>query len=85
MLRACGRVVVVGAARGSLKTDAGSTNGQEVHGSVLGSLSEVQELIELAKRKQFKVIVKTYPLDQVNQVLKMIEEGRITGRAVLKP
>ncbi len=85
MLRACGRVVVVGAAGGFLKMDAGSTNGREVHGSILGSRSEMQELIELARRKQFKVIVKTYPLDQVNEVLKMVEQGRITGRAVLKP
>jgi D-arabinose 1-dehydrogenase-like Zn-dependent alcohol dehydrogenase len=85
MLRACGRVVVVGAAGGSLKVDASSTNGREVHGSISGSLSEMQELIELARRKQFKVIVKSYPLEEVNEVLKMMEEGRITGRAVLKP
>ena len=85
MLRACGRVVVVGAAGGSLKMEAGSTNERAVHGSILGSLSEMQELIELARRKQFKVMVKTYPLEQVNDVLKMIEERRITGRAVLKP
>src|SRR5712692_3134165 len=85
MLRACGRVVVVGAAGGSLKMEAGSTNGREVHGSILGSLSEMQELIELAIRKQFKVMMKTYPLEHVNEVLKMIKEKRITGRAVLKP
>ncbi len=68
-----------------MKMDAGSTNGREVHGSILGSLSEMQELIELAMRKQFKVIVKAYPLERVNEVLKMVEEGRITGRAVLRP
>lgn len=85
MLRACGRVVVVGAAGGSLKMEAGSTNGREVHGSILGSRSEMQELIELARRKLFKVMVKTYALEHVNEVLRMLEEGRITGRAVLKP
>ena len=51
----------------------------------LGSRSEMQELIELAKGKRFKVTLKAYPLDQVNEVLKMIEEGHLTGRAVLKP
>ncbi len=45
----------------------------------------MQELIELDRRKQFKVMVKTYPLEQVNEVLKMVEERRIPGRAVLKP
>jgi propanol-preferring alcohol dehydrogenase len=85
MLRACGRVVVVGAAGGSLKMQADSTSGREVHGSILGSRGEMQELIELARRRQFKVMMKTYPLEQVNEALKMIEEGRISGRAVLKP
>jgi len=85
MLRAGGRLVVVGAAGGHLKMDSGSTNGREVHGSISGSLSEMRELIEIARRKQFKVMVKPYPLEQVNDVLKMLEEGRMEGRAVLKP
>jgi len=85
MLRAGGRLVVVGAADGHLKMDSSSTNGREVHGSISGSLSEMSELVELARRKQFKVVVKAYPLEQVNEVLKMLEEGRIEGRAVLKP
>jgi alcohol dehydrogenase, propanol-preferring len=85
MLRAGGRLVVVGAAGGHLKMDSGSTNGREVHGSVSGSLSEMRELMELARQRQFKVVVESYPLEQVNEVLKMLEEGRVEGRAVLKP
>jgi len=85
MLRAGGRLVVVGAAGGYLRMDSGSTNGREVHGSISGSLTEMKELMELARQKQFKVVVKTYPLEQVNEVLKRLEEGRIEGRAVLKP
>src|SRR2546425_7995868 len=85
MLRAGGRLVVVGAAGGHLRLDSGSTNGREVHGSISGSLTEMKELMELARQKQFKVVVKTYPLEQVNEVLKRLEEGRIEGRAVLKP
>ncbi len=68
-----------------LKVDSGSTNGREVHGSVSGSLGEMGELMELAREKQFRVVVKAYPLEQVSEVLKMLEEGRIEGRAVLKP
>ncbi len=85
MLRAGGRLVVVGAADGHLKMDSSSTNGREVHGSISGSLSEMSELVELARRKQFKVVVKAYPLEQVNEVLNSLEEGRIEGRAILKP
>src|SRR3989454_1569717 len=85
MLRAGSRLVVVGAAGGHLKMDSGSANGREVHGSISGSLGEMRELMELAREKQFRVVVKAYPLQQVNEVLKMLEEGRIEGRAVLKP
>jgi D-arabinose 1-dehydrogenase-like Zn-dependent alcohol dehydrogenase len=85
MLRAGGRLVVVGAAGGHLRMDSGSTNGREVHGSISGSLTEMKELMELARRNQFRVVVKAYPLEQVNDVLKMLAEGRIEGRAVLKP
>jgi len=85
MLRAGGRLVIVGAAGGHLKMDSGSTNAREVHGSISGSLTEMKELVELARQKQFKVVVKAYPLEQVNDVLKVLEEGRIEGRAVLKP
>jgi propanol-preferring alcohol dehydrogenase len=85
MLRAGGRLVVVGAAGGHLKIDSGSTNGREIHGSISGSLSEMRELMGLARQKRFKVVVKAYPLEQVNDVLKMLAKGRIEGRAVLKP
>src|SRR6266702_837895 len=85
MLRAGGRLVVVGAAGGQLKMDSGSTNGREVHGSISGSLSEMRELMELGRQKQFRVVVKAYPLEEVNEVLKMLAEGRIEGRAVLRP
>ncbi len=85
MLRAGGRLVVVGAAGGQLKMDSGSTNGREVHGSISGSLSEMRELMELGRQKRFRVVVKAYPLGEVNEVLKMLAEGRIEGRAVLRP
>jgi alcohol dehydrogenase, propanol-preferring len=85
MLRAGGRLVVVGAAAGQLRMNSGSTNGREVYGSVSGSLSEMQELMEMARRKQFRVLASPYPLEQVNDVIKLLEDGRIEGRAVLRP
>ena len=45
-----------------------------------GSLSEMLELMELARQRAFRVMVKTYPLEKVNEVLKMLEEGRIEGQ-----
>ncbi len=85
ILRPGGRLVIVGEAGGSFKVTASSTIGREVHGSVYGSFNELREVVELARQRQIKVMVKTYPLKEVNGVLTMLEEGRITGRAVLKP
>src|SRR5438094_10032872 len=85
MLRAGGRLVVVGAAGGQLKMDSGSTNGREVNGSISGSLSEMRELMELGRQKRFRVVVKAYPLGEVKEVLKMLAEGRIEGREILRP
>ena len=80
-----GRLVIVGEAGGSFKVAASSIMGREIHGSIYGSLGEMQELVALATQKQFRVMVKSYPLKEVNDVLKMLEEGHILGRAVLKP
>jgi len=85
ILRPGGRLVIVGEAGGSFRIAASSTRGREVHGSVYGTLNEMRELVELARRRQIKVMVKTYPLKEVNRVVRMLEEGRIMGRAVLKP
>lgn len=85
ILRAGGRLVIVGAANDELRVGSGSTNGREVHGSVSGSLSEMKELTELAGQGAFRVLVKTYPLEQVNDVLEELGKGSIVGRAVLNP
>jgi D-arabinose 1-dehydrogenase-like Zn-dependent alcohol dehydrogenase len=85
ILRPGGRLVMVGEAGGSFKIAASSTNGREVHGSVYGTLSDMREIVELATQKQIKILVKTYPLKEANRVLKMLEEGQMIGRAVLKP
>lgn len=78
-----GRLVIVGAAGGSLEVNSEPTRGRETHGSILGSLGEMRELIELAKLGAFKVSHQTFPIEQINVALKLLKEGRIEGRAVL--
>lgn len=85
MLKSGGRLVIVGAAGGDLQVSSGSTSSREVHGSILGSLHEMQEVIDLARNRVFRILTRTYPLDSIKEVLRLLKQGRIEGRAVLRP
>ncbi len=85
MLKTGGRLVIVGAAGGHLRIQSLSTNSREVHGSILGSLHEMQEIIDLARNRFFRTVTKTYPLDRIKEVLRLVKQGRMEGRAVLRP
>ncbi|MGR3375368.1 alcohol dehydrogenase [Salipiger abyssi] len=55
-------------------------------GSVVGSLPEFQELIDLARAGKVPPLqTTTYPLNEANDAMHALEEGRIVGRAVLVP
>lgn len=85
MLKSGGRLVIVGAAGGHLNVQSGSTNSREVHGSILGSLHEMQEVIDLARNRVIRTLTKAYPLDRIKEVLRLVKQGRMEGRAVLTP
>lgn len=53
-------------------------------GSYVGNLSELRELIELARTSMIAPIpIMHFPLDQANTTLMALRDGKITGRAVL--
>ncbi|WP_017727836.1 NAD(P)-dependent alcohol dehydrogenase [Halalkalibacterium ligniniphilum] len=54
-------------------------------GSLVGNYNELYELMELHARGKVKLHSSKYSLDEANDVLKMLEEGKINGRAVLVP
>jgi D-arabinose 1-dehydrogenase-like Zn-dependent alcohol dehydrogenase len=55
-------------------------------GSYMGSLNEFKELMAMATSKRLNLLpTVTYGLDQANDALGELEEGRIVGRAVLTP
>lgn len=57
-----------------------------IEGSYVGTLAELRELVDLAKRSSMRLIpVSRRPLDQVNQAIDDLQHGRIVGRAVLAP
>jgi len=57
-----------------------------IQGSYVGSVPEMQELMELVRRTGLPdVPVSTRPLDEVNTVMNDLRAGKIVGRVVLTP
>ena len=88
LLRRRGKLVLVGLFGGELKLNLVSmpTRAYKIIGSYTGSISEMVELVSLAKRGLIKpVISERFKLDQATEALSRLEEGKITGRGVINP
>jgi NAD+-dependent secondary alcohol dehydrogenase Adh1 len=53
--------------------------------NLVGSWIDLWEVLQLHARGTLTLRTETYPLEEVNDVLSMLREGEITGRAVLVP
>jgi NADPH:quinone reductase-like Zn-dependent oxidoreductase len=59
---------------------------QKSSSSLGGSISEMVELVSLAKRGVIKPVVsERFKLDQATEALSKLSEGKITGRGVINP
>ncbi len=56
-----------------------------IRGTLIGSTKDMEEVIRLAKEKNLEVITHSFPLESVNEVLKMLKDSKIEARAVLIP
>lgn len=56
-----------------------------VVGTLVGSYTELAELVALAAGGRVTVVTQTYPLEQVNAAMHDLAAGRLRGRAVLVP
>lgn len=79
-------ISVVGIGGGTLKyaMDA-PAYGTQVTMPYWGSRAEMIEVIALAQAGRIKARVETFELEQANLVYDRLREGKISGRAVLKP
>ena len=87
-LRRRARVVLVGLFGGELKLNLVSmpTRAYRLIGSYTGTLSDMVELVSLAKRGVIKPLVSdTFKLSQVTEALSKLKEGKIIGRGVINP
>ena len=58
---------------------------KSVVGNLVGSWTDLYELIQLHAAGRVTLRVQTHPLDAINDVLDMLRDGAIVGRAVLLP
>jgi propanol-preferring alcohol dehydrogenase len=81
-----GRLVLVGAGRGSIPFDFfKEPAGAELATSLNGGSIALQEVVGLAALGRLKTLVDRYPLSAAKQAYEDFEHGRLTGRAVLMP
>jgi propanol-preferring alcohol dehydrogenase len=81
-----GRIALIGLARGTLAYSAlGVPWEVEVVSSAWGTRDELAEVLDLARAGKIQSRVQTYPLQQVNEALSDLQEGKVDGRAVITP
>jgi D-arabinose 1-dehydrogenase-like Zn-dependent alcohol dehydrogenase len=84
-LRKGGRLILVGLYGGELPLSVGSLilRALTVQGSHLGSLSELKEVVALARQGTLATIpIETRPLSEINRTLDELKAGAIIGRVV---
>src|ERR671938_354579 len=87
-LRRRANLVLVGLFGGELKLSLVSmpTRAYKIIGSYTGSISEMVELVSLAKRGVIKPVVSgKFKLNQATEALTMLKDGKIIGRGVINP
>jgi alcohol dehydrogenase, propanol-preferring len=88
ILRRRARVVLVGLFGGELRLSLVTmpTRAYKLIGSYTGSLSDLIELVSLAKRGVIKPVVSNrFKLHQATEALQMLKDGKILGRGVINP
>lgn len=80
-----GTLVVVGLPNEELPIPIFDTvlNGVTVRGSIVGTRKDLQESLQFAADGKVRTNIETRPLDEINDVFKMMEKGEINGRIVL--
>jgi alcohol dehydrogenase, propanol-preferring len=87
-LRRRARLVLVGLFGGELKLSLVTmpTRAYKIIGSYTGTLSDMIELVSLARRGVIKPVVSNrFKLDQATEALTMLKDGKILGRGVINP
>ena len=88
LLRRRARLVLVGLFGGELKLSLVMmpTRAYKIIGSYTGTISDMIELVSLARRGVIKPVVSNrFKLEQATEALTMLKDGKILGRGVINP
>jgi NAD+-dependent secondary alcohol dehydrogenase Adh1 len=86
MLARAGTYSVIGYGGNLPLTSMGLVVGEaSVVGNLVGTWTDLYELIQLHAAGRVTLRVETHPLDAINDVLDKLRDGGILGRAVLVP
>jgi NAD+-dependent secondary alcohol dehydrogenase Adh1 len=82
-----GRLTVLGAGDGEACCSTPAITGREltIEGSLVGTLGELAELAEITLRGRLTATSTYYPLADAAKAVDDLREGRVAGRAVLRP
>ncbi len=79
------KLVVVGLGGGTLKFRTNVMNEMEVTTSNWGSISELNEVLTIARTGKIRIKVKKIKFDEMNRTFEELNAGGVDGRAVLVP
>jgi propanol-preferring alcohol dehydrogenase len=88
LLRRRAKVVLVGLFGGELKLNLVSmpTKAYKLIGSYTGSITDLVQLVSLAKRGVIRPIISNrFKLNQATEALTMLKNGKILGRGIINP
>jgi propanol-preferring alcohol dehydrogenase len=82
-----GSIVVVGLFGSQIKIPLVRAVLQEyqAYGSLWGNYSELREVIELAKIGKINHSIQKFPLNEINEAIQLLKNGKIVGRGVVIP
>jgi propanol-preferring alcohol dehydrogenase len=86
VLRAEGRLVLIGLAAGTLSFGFFSLPyGAQAATSYWGTIPELMELVALAQAGRIRIPIETFPLERAAEAYERLRRGEINGRAVVIP
>lgn len=84
--RVLGHLTIVGLASGALPVNFSSPPHEcSVASPYWGSIPELMEVVALAQQQKIKMLVEHFPLARADEAYRLLQEGRIQGRAVITP
>jgi alcohol dehydrogenase, propanol-preferring len=86
VVRVLGHLSIVGLAGGSLRWDFFALpNGSQLTGPYWGSITELMEVVDLARAGKIQIHTEFFPLESAMGAYERLRSGTLRGRAVITP